>query len=142
MPAVMARLSAPHPIDFVEQDGDILLRVEVFDVVRTIHMNSNESAVSQPRSRLGYSVGQWEGSTLIVRTSAVSWPYFDGNGRVPLSEAAEIVERFTLSDDETRLTYDLEVTDPGTFTEPVSARWELVSRSDMVVEPYECTLDG
>ncbi len=141
MPAVMTRLSAPHPMDFVEQDGDILIRVEVFDIVRTVHMDPNANAASQPRSRLGYSVGRWEGSTLVVRTTAVDWPYFDTNGRLPLSEAAVIVERFTLSDDETGLSYDLEVTDPGTFTEPVSARWELSWRSDMVVEPYECTLD-
>lgn len=141
MPAVMSRLSAPHPIDFVERGGDILIRVEVFDVVRTVHMNPDASAASEPSSRLGYSVGQWEGNTLVVRTTAVSWPYFDANGRVPLTDAAEIVERFTLSDDETGLTYDVEVTDPGTFTEPVSASWELVWRPDLVVEPYECTLE-
>ena len=141
MPAVMTRLSAPHPMDLVEQDGDILIRLEVFDVVRTVHMTPSENETSEPSSRLGNSVGRWEGNTLVVRTTGVSWPYFDTNGRLPLSEAAEIVERFTLGDDETRLTYDLEVTDPGTFTESVSTRWELVWRPDMVVEPYECTLE-
>jgi hypothetical protein len=142
MPAVMTRLSAPHPIDFVERDGDILIRLEVFDVVRTIHMNPSADAASRPSSRLGYSVGRWEGSALVVETTAVDWPYFDANGRVPLSESVEIVERFSLSDDEARLTYDLEVTDPVTFTETVSSRWQLVWRPDLVVEPYECTLEG
>ena len=141
MPAVMIRLSGPHPMDFVERDGDILIRLESFDVVRTIHMNPDEDAVSQPYSRLGYSVGRWEGRTLVVRTTAIDWPYFEDRGRVPLSEAAEVTERFTLSDDETKLTYDLEVTDPGTFTEPVSLRLELSWRPDLVVEPYECTLE-
>lgn len=141
MPAVMTRLSAPHPMDLVEQDGDVLIRLEVFDVVRTVHMSPDADAAAQPSSRLGYSVGRWEGSTLVVRTTRVSWPYFDTNGRFPLSEAAVIVERFTPSEDETRMTYQLEVTDPGTFTEPVSTRWELVWRPDLVVEPYECTLE-
>ena len=142
MPAAMNRVSGPHPIDFIERDGNILIRLESFDVVRTVHMGLNLDARSQPYSRLGYSVGRWEGSALIVRTTRVNWPYFDTNARVPLSEAVEILERFTLSDDETRLTYDLEVTDPETFTEPVSSRWEFDWRPDMFVEPYECTLEG
>jgi len=142
MPGVMARVSGPHPIDFVERDGNILIRLESFDVVRTVHMDPNADATSQPHSPLGYSVGRWEGRTLIVRTTGVNWPYFDINGRVPQSESVEIMERFTLSEDETRLTYELEVTDPETFTQPVSSRWELDWRPDMVVEPYECTLEG
>ena len=142
MPGVMTRVSAPHPIDFVERDGDIVIRIEVFDVVRTVHMNPDVDTSFQPPSPLGYSEGHWEGNTLIVRTTRVNWPYFDSIGIVPQSETVETTERFTLSDDETQLTYDLEVSDPGTFTEPVSARWEFNWRPDMVVEPYECTLDG
>ena len=142
MPGVMSRVSAPHPIDFVERDTDILIRIEVFDVVRTVHMNAEVDISSQPLSRLGYSEGRWEGNTLIVRTTRVNWPYFDSIGIIPMSEAVEVTERFTLSDDETHLTYDLEVSDPETFTEPVAARWEFGWRPDMVVEPYECTVDG
>ena len=142
MPGVMTRVSAPHPIDFVQRDGDIVLRIEVFDVVRTVHMNPDADTSAQPPSPLGYSVGRWGGNTLIVRTTRVNWPYFDSIGIVPQSEAVEIAERFTLSDDETRLTYDLEVSDPATFTAPVSARWEFGWRPDMVVEPFDCTLDG
>ncbi|MGI9259378.1 MAG: DUF6152 family protein [Gammaproteobacteria bacterium] len=141
MPAVMSRLSGPHPMDFVEQDGDILIRLESFDVVRIVHMDANEDVESQPYSRLGYSVGRWDERALVVTTTAINWPYFDPGGRLPLSEAAEVNERFTLSDDETKLTYDIEVTDPGTFTEPVSTRLEFSWRPDLIVEPYECTLD-
>ena len=141
MPGAMTRVSAPHPIDFVQRDDDIDIRVEVFDVVRTVHMDPDVDASAQPPSPLGYSVGRWEDNTLIVRTSRVNWPYFDSIGIIPQSEDVEITERFTLSDDETGLTYDLEVSDPETFTEPVSARWEFNWRPDMVVERYGCTLD-
>ena len=142
MPGVMTRVSAPHPIDFVQRDTDIVIRIEVFDVVRTVHMNPDVDASTQPPSPLGYSVGRWEGNTLIVRTTRVNWPYLDSIGIIPQSEAVEITERFALSDDETQLTYDLEVSDPGTLTEPVTAHWEFNWRPDMVVEPYGCTLDG
>ena len=141
MPGVMSRVSAPHPIDFVQRDGEIVIRVEVFDIVRTVHMDPDGETAAQLPSPLGYSEGRWEGNTLIVRTTQVNWPYFDSIGIIPQSEAVEITERFTLSDDETRLAYDLEVSDPETFTEPVSASWEFSWRPDMVVEHYGCTLD-
>ncbi len=142
MPGVMTRVSAPHPINFVASGADIVMRVEVFDVVRTVHMNPDVDASSQPLSRLGYSEGRWNENTLIVRTTRVNWPYFDSSGSTPLSEAVEIMERFTLSDGETQLSYDLEVSDPETLTEPVTAHWEFEWRPDMVVEPYQCIFDG
>jgi len=58
-----------------------------------------------------------------------------------LVRVVEQTTAVTLSDDETGLTYDLEVSDPEMFTEPVSARWEFNWRPDMVVERYGCTLD-
>lgn len=141
MPGVMTRVSAPHPIDFVRRGTDIVIRVEVFDVERTVHMNPDMDASTQPPSPLGYSEGRWEENTLIVRTTRVNWPFFDSIGIIPQSESVEITERFALSDDETQLTYDLEVSDPATFTEPVSTRWEFNWRPDMVVEHYGCILD-
>ena len=75
-----------------------------------------------------------------MRTSRIDWPYFDQKGRVPLSGQAEVLERFTLGDDAMSLSYDLIVTDPQVFTEPVSASWVFDARPDLVVEPFECTL--
>ena len=137
MPAVMERVPAPHPIDFIDQDGDIVLRVEVFDIVRTIHMDPAANPEAQPATPLGYSVGNWEGDTLVVRTTRVSWPYFNESGSIPQSEAVAIDERFTVGADD-RLVYEIVVTDPATFTAPVSARFVLGWRPDVVVEPYEC----
>lgn len=138
MPGVMTRVPAPHPIDFTEQqDGNIVLRVEVFDIVRTIHMDAESNASEQPAAPLGYSEGRWEGGTLVVHTTRVSWPYFNQSGSIPQGEAVEIDERFTVGGDD-RLVYELTVSDPATLTEPVSARFVLGWRPDLVVEPYEC----
>ena len=119
------------------QDGDIVLRVEVFDIVRTIHMDPAANPEAQPATPLGYSVGRWEGDTLVIRTTRVSWPYFNESGSIPQSEAVVIDERFTVGADD-RLVYEIVVTDPATFTAPVSARFVLGWRPDVVVEPYEC----
>lgn len=142
MPGVMTRTPAPHPVDFTEHEGSIVVRMEVFDIVRTVHMDPDADAAEQPATPLGYSVGRWEGSTLVVSTTRVSWPYFNSIGSIPQSDAVEITERFTLSEDENQLEYVLTVADPATFTETVSARWVLGWRPDLVVEPFECVLDG
>jgi hypothetical protein len=146
MPRAMTSSGGVHPLEFVQSDEDIHIRMEIFDNVRVIHMGSAENPEEQPYSHLGYSVGHWEGDTLVVTTTRIDWPYFDLNPiplqGVPQSRAVEMVDRFTLNDDETELDYDLTVNDPATFTEPVSApslfTWQW--QPGVEVEPYECVI--
>ena len=74
----------------------------------------------QPPSHLGYSVGRWEGSTLIVETTKINYPWVDNEARTPQSPDVRTTERFTLSEDQSRLDYELIITDPVTFTEPAT----------------------
>jgi hypothetical protein len=144
MPRAITR-TGPHPIEFVERDGNIHILMEYFDLERVIHMRPDADPASAPPSALGYSVGRWDEGDLIVETTRVSWPYFDIRDLefVPQSEEVVIVERFKLSDDEQELTLDITVTDPAAFTAPVTAndyavwRW----RPGVRVEPYNCTLE-
>jgi len=45
MPYIM---SQPYPIEFVEQNNTILLRIEAYDLVRTIHMSNAAPTEEQP----------------------------------------------------------------------------------------------
>jgi hypothetical protein len=137
MPAAM-RLSPPHPIDLREVGDDIVLRVELFDIERTIHMNAEAVVGDQVPSALGYSVGHWEGATLVVRTANINWPYFDHVGSIPQGTSVETTERLSVSDDSNRMVYELTVNDRSTFSQPVTGRWNMAWRPDMVVEPFEC----
>lgn len=114
MPAIMPN---PFPIAFVNHDDWIELNLSQ-TVVRTIHLTDRGEA--QEATAQGYSTGRWDGKTLEIETRRVEWPYFDDNG-TPQSESVEIVERFVLSDDGTRLDYAITVTDPEVFTAPVTA---------------------
>ena len=68
MPEVMG---VPAVTDFVDRGESILLRIEEFDTVRSIHVNSREDPTAQPKTLLGYSVGHWEGDSLVVETGSV-----------------------------------------------------------------------
>jgi hypothetical protein len=116
-PGMPSLMSNPYPMEFIQRDASIELLFEEFDAVRTIHMKDASDPPDIPASNLGYSVGHWEGETLVVSTTRIDWPYFNRVG-VPRSEAVEVIERFTPVEDEARMDYHLTVTDPATLVEP------------------------
>lgn len=136
MPGIMDN---PFPVEFVDLGGDILLRLEEWDTERTIHMPPAADPRTQPATPLGYSVGRWDGDALVVTTSRIDWPYFDDVG-TPQSAAIETAERFSLAEGGTRLNYTITVTDPATFSAPVTLHGYWVSVRDQEIKPYNCTL--
>ena len=63
----------------------------------------------------------------------------DVNG-TPQSEDAVIVERFTLSEDDTRLEWEGTITDPANFVGPAVLRmaWQWIPGEE--IKPYQCAL--
>lgn len=134
MPSIM---DAPYPIEFVQQEKKILLRMEIYDAVRTIHMGGDISAASLPKHPFGRSIGRWENGTLVVTTDGIEWPYIDYAG-TPMSPAAVIVERFTPSADGSQLEHILTLTDPENLTRPVRMKQTWIARPNETVKPYDC----
>ncbi len=128
----------PYPIEFVDEGDRIVLRIEEWDTVRTIYLDPDVAENPQP-SRLGYSVGRWEGSTLVIDTTHIDHYLLDDEG-TPMSDQARIVERYTLSEGDTRLDYEVSVTDPVYLLEP--AVWTAVWAWEpgVRIEPFECTV--
>ena len=129
----------PYPIEFIDDGDRIRLRIEEWDATRTIHMNAEADFPGRASSLLGYSVGRWEGRTLRIETTRVDAPYLDDAG-TPQSENAKIIERFTLSEDENRLDYEVTVTDPQFLVEPAiwDAAW--IWRPGTEILPFECAI--
>ncbi len=135
MPSIMEQ---PYPMEFVQQGESIVLNIEEYDTVREIHMDVGASSERIPASPLGYSVGRWDGDALVVTTTRVNYPYFSQTG-IPQTEAVEIEERFTPTNDGSRLDYTLTVTDPATFTEPVVQEKYWLWRPEERVQSFNCT---
>ena len=132
------------PLEFVDQGDSILLRFEEFDIRRPIMMGPDAEANRPPKSAarpygdVGYAVGHWEDdSTLVVRTTGMNFPYYEQSGLAQTPEA-EIVERWTLTDEGNALVYELTVIDPATFVTPAvkSKTWHWAP--DREVETYNC----
>jgi hypothetical protein len=135
MPILMEQ---PYPIEFVDHGATIALRIEEYDLVRTIHMRNAPDAASQPPSPLGFSVGRIEGRDLLVTTTRINSGTFDSVG-VPLSLEARLEERFAPSDDGSTLNYTLVVDDPVNFTAPVETGKRFIYLPDAEVRPFNCT---
>ena len=133
MPYLMTN---PYPFEFVEQEENILIRTELYDAERVIHMNAANSPPA-PYSLLGYSIGRWEGNTLIVETDRIDAPYFYGDG-TPQSRDIRLVEYFELNETEDRLDYSLTVTDPATFTQTMRFTRYWAWQPHISREPYNC----
>ncbi|HEY5624702.1 MAG TPA: hypothetical protein VIV14_13150, partial [Gammaproteobacteria bacterium] len=133
MPRVMSNM---WPMEFHDEGQTIRLQMEEFDVVRLIHLDRAMPPDVEP-SPWGYSVGRWVDGDLVVETRGVNSRYF-GTAGIPLSDDVEMIERFSLAQDEQRLDYALTVMDPATFTEPVTIEsfWEW--RPGEQVKPYNC----
>lgn len=134
MPTIMEQ---PLPMAILRQGGDIVLRIEEYDLTRTIHLDQQAAPADTAYSPLGYSTGHWEGDTLVARTTHVSWPWFNQRG-IPLSRQAEIIERFTAIEEGSMMDYEMTVTDPVNFTEPVTLAKKWIHVPDEEILPFEC----
>ena len=137
----MPRLVAnPLPMEFVRSGDMILQRFEENDSVRQIHMDAPTHTAPSEYVLLGFSTGRWDGSTLVVTTTNVT-PERLNNAGAPFSKKMTLLERFTPSEDGSRLNYALEVTDPENFTERYETERYWDWRPEIIVGPYDCDRD-
>ena len=134
---MLAIMDQFFPMEIAAAGDNIVIHLEELDMIRTVYM-TNSFPLPSP-SPLGHSVGRWDGETLVVSTTQVTWPWFDQTG-VPQTDAVEFSERFTLSENGLRLNYSVRATDPDTFTEPVVLTRDWVWLPGETVQPYECTI--
>jgi Family of unknown function (DUF6152) len=134
IPMLMAN---PYPIEFVQRGDRIVLRFELYDLERVIHMSPGINRHALPKSLLGRSIGRWDGKSLTVTTDGMTWSYLEYDG-TPMSSEASMVERFTPSADGTRLSHSVTVTDPKYLSKPVTLERSWVARPNESVKPYKC----
>jgi hypothetical protein len=97
---------------------------------RVVHMTAAHPTNLQP-SIDGHSIGRWEGDTLVIDT--IGFPA-DSSGlglNVPAGPRKHLVERLTLTEDKTRLRYEVTVEDPDFLTGPATLTQQWDHRPDL-----------
>jgi hypothetical protein len=97
---------------------------------RVVHMTAAHPGDVQP-SLHGHSIGRWEGATLVIDTIAFK-PDSSGLAlNVPAGARKHLVERLTLTEDRTRLRYEVAVEDPDFLTGPATLTQQWDHRPDL-----------
>jgi len=128
----------PDPMKIVQMPGLTLTLHETDSVYRQIHTDGRKPPVDPQPSWLGYSVGRWEGDWFVVDAMGF-------NDRSPLdamghfhSEAMRVMERFHRRDFG-HMEVEITITDPNTFTRPVTVKFGMRLLPDTDVMESFCT---
>jgi len=104
---------------------------------RQIHLDGRELPKDPNPSWMGYSVGRWEGDTLVVETSGFtdrSWLDYEGH---PHTEALRIVERYRRRD-VGHLDVEVSFEDPGAYSKAWSVSVPLELFPDTELLEFVC----
>jgi hypothetical protein len=134
MPTIMEQ---PYPMELIQSENAIVLRMEEGDAVREFDMTPGASSDGMQPTLMGHSIGHWEGSTLVVTTTGSNWPYIDMTGVINSAEA-KYVERFTPSGNGKRLDYAMTITAPSIFTDKPTFSKHWLHVPGETVDPYNC----
>jgi len=127
-PGVPRGMYMPYPFQIIQSDSKIMMVFEYANAQRTIHLNKMEEYPNA--AFMGYSVGHWEGNTLVVDVkdfTDATW--FDRSGNFH-SDALHVTERYTLMD-KNIMRYEATIEDPQVFTRP----WKISMPIYRRVEP-------
>jgi hypothetical protein len=137
MPGSMAG-SGGYPMEIIQRADQITIIYEAHNEIRRVYFGNRviPDADRLPE-RNGYSIGRWEGDTLVVETNKLVEQV---DQRYPHSEQARLVERYKVSEESgvKTLTAEWTMTDPAFYTKPVSEvkKWSIVPNGFLMT--YEC----
>jgi hypothetical protein len=120
----MSTPDAPHPFKIVQTPALVVLLYETSanSTFRQVFLDGRPLPRDPQPTWLGYSIGRWEGNTLVVETlgfNGRSWT--DTAKGHPQTDAAHVIERFTRRDFG-HLEIDITIDDPKAYVKPWRAK--------------------
>jgi len=136
-PSIVYAMQGPFPMEIHQTPDLIVMRLEYYDMVRLIFLDGRaHPPANAPHTKVGHSVGRWEGSTLVVDTTHLSASTITNNG-LNHSDKVHLIERFWLGNGGKTLMMLQEFEDPDAL-ENRGARFVGWDRGNDFIYPYEC----
>jgi len=106
-----------------------------WDIHRTIYLDGRKRPADAPPTMMGFSVGHWEGETLVIEASGIRaniapWGTLH-------SDQIHVVERYTRSTDGKTLTLSATVEDPWSLRQPLVIKHIWGWRPDQTIAAYD-----
>jgi hypothetical protein len=114
-PGIPRAMYMPYPFQIIQSSTKVMMVFEFANAQRTIHLNKMDEYPNV--AFMGYSVGRWEGDTLVTDVSSLTdATWFDRAGNFH-SDALHVVERFTPRGPDV-INYEATIEDPQVFSRP------------------------
>ena len=127
MPGVPRATYMPFPFQIIQGNNRIIIAYEFANASRIIYLDKKEPAVTD--SFMGWSLGHWEGDTLVVDVTGLNdKTWFDRAGNFH-SDAMHVTERYTLKSPDV-LWYEATIEDSKVFTRPWKMSFPIYRRLD------------
>ena len=130
----------PYPAEIIQQGDRIVVIFEGgAHVWREIHMDGRElpDPESLTPTYFGYSVGRWEGDTLVIETVGFNEKTWLNFGGYMHTDELRTIERITRPNRDT-LHYEATLIDPGAYTEPWTIAWDIEWHEGAELAEYIC----
>jgi hypothetical protein len=137
LPGIPRATYMPFPFQIVQSADTIVFTYEFASASRVVRVNAD--AKSPAPAWMGWSVGRWEGESLVIEvTDHMEETWFDRAGNYH-SDALKVTERYTAIDPNT-LQYEATIEDPKVFARPWKIGMPLYRRRDphMQLMEYKC----
>ncbi|HEV2200689.1 MAG TPA: hypothetical protein VGR73_12780 [Bryobacteraceae bacterium] len=105
------------PFKILQMPGVTVVLFEEFHMYRQIHTDGRKLPVNPEPAWYGYSIGRWEGDTLVAETAGYREGSWLDNGGHPHSDALRTAERFRRVNFG-HLEVDVTIDDPKTYSRP------------------------
>ncbi len=136
-PTIVYSMQGPFPIEIFQSESFIVIKLEYYDLVRMIFLDGRQPEADYPNSKVGFSSGHWEGSTLVVETTHLEAGTITNNG-LDHTESVRVIERFKLGADGQTLLSTQEFEDPAVLENRGVRFIAWRKQAGQHVFPYEC----
>ena len=129
---------APYLTEIIVQPKRVLMLHEVQHLMRFIYLDEAFPAEIDP-TYMGYSVGRWDGDTLVVETKGLTDDTILDRAGITHSTDLKVTERIRVLPDGNSLEDRMTFEDPKTFTKPwdTAVRWYRQAPGIRILE-YVC----
>jgi Family of unknown function (DUF6152) len=119
LPLGLPRLiGSPYNMEIVDAGSHYLFLYVEHNTPRRIWMDGRAASPEVADSALGFSVGHWEGTSLVIETTHLLPGWLDGSGLPMKGEGTRVVERYDFGADKLTMERTITIYDPY-YTQPL-----------------------
>lgn len=137
---VRQSVEQPLPLKIEQFDDRVVIRYELWDTTRTIYTDGRDHPQDLEPSRMGHSIGWYDGPALVVETRGIEPGLYAIQivSGLRNTDQAVMIERYTKSADGNQLDVFMTISDPRILRQAVTMKESYLSFPDLEFQEFKC----